>query len=141
MVNIRTRMDPSENHCMLCDRPNNVDNLVQCDQSDGYLHYSCIEVNCCRCRSYTCKRCFESDEVVTLSSHNSRRTSNSSRSVARTALRLQQLEKKRRSASDSLRTQRSFSDSVARLNKGNSLPSSNNNSKKRAKMVAPIRAE
>ncbi|EJY57822.1 AAEL017306-PA [Aedes aegypti] len=91
-------MDPSESHCMLCDRPNHVDNLVQCDRCDGYLHYSCAEVGDSIAdpdRSFTCNRCIESDEVVTVSSHSSHRTSNSSRSAARAALRLQQLEKER----------------------------------------------
>lgn len=140
-------MDPSESHCMLCDRPNHVDNLVQCDRCDGYLHYSCAEVGDSIAdpdRSFSCKRCIESDEVVTVSSHSSRRTSNSSRSAARAALRLQQLEKRDRSASESLRTRKSFSECGARSNlssRRNSLPSWSNNSKKRTKMVAPVRAE
>ncbi|XP_062704316.1 uncharacterized protein LOC134286681 [Aedes albopictus] len=95
-------MDPSDSHCIMCNRPNNADNLVQCDRCDGYVHYSCADVGDSIAdpdRSFTCKRCVESDEVVTVSSHrtsrSSRRTSHSGSSSARVALRLQQLEKEK----------------------------------------------
>nr|XP_029709431.1 uncharacterized protein LOC115255438 [Aedes albopictus] len=95
-------MDPSDSHCIMCNRPNNADNLVQCDRCDGYVHYSCADVGDSIAdpdRSFTCKRCVESDEVVTVSSHrtsrSSRRTSHSGSSSAQVALRLQQLEKEK----------------------------------------------
>ncbi|XP_055623720.1 uncharacterized protein LOC129767124 [Toxorhynchites rutilus septentrionalis] len=88
-----------ENHCLMCDRPDNADNLVQCDKCDGYVHFSCADVGesiADADRSFTCKKCVESEEAVTISSqHTSKRSHASSRSsisARRTSLRLQQIE-------------------------------------------------
>lgn len=94
-------MNPAS-HCMLCDRPDNADDLVQCDKCDGYVHFACAEVGdsiADEDRSFTCQRCIERLEAITVSSQrSSKRTSTSTRSslsAARLTLRLQQLETER----------------------------------------------
>lgn len=49
---------------------------------DGYVHYSCADVGYLFADSDPCKRCIESDEVVTVSSYH---TSRSSRHTSRSS--------------------------------------------------------
>ncbi|XP_062551861.1 uncharacterized protein LOC134217104 [Armigeres subalbatus] len=95
-------MNTTCSHCLLCERSDKADNLVQCDQCDGYVHYSCAGVDDSIAdpeRSFTCKRCVERDDILSVSSHHtshrSQSLSQTSRSSALAALRLQQLEKEK----------------------------------------------
>ncbi|XP_062699013.1 uncharacterized protein LOC134284280 [Aedes albopictus] len=71
--------------CMCCDRPESIDDCVQCDQCSGWWHMTCAEVTTSVAdRSWTCSHCLP----MSVSS----RTTTSSVRAARLALKKQQLE-------------------------------------------------
>lgn len=45
-------------HCMLCSRPDEVDDMVQCDKCDAWHHFGCVNVDASvKDASWTCERC------------------------------------------------------------------------------------
>lgn len=89
----------SENQCILCERPNSADNLVQCDRCDSYVHFSCAGVNDSISnpdRSFVCKKCTDRDEIVSLVSKRSSKNSRSSRKSAQLQLNLKMLDEEYR---------------------------------------------
>ncbi|KXJ76116.1 hypothetical protein RP20_CCG010296 [Aedes albopictus] len=83
--NPATPVNNQTTDCMCCDRPETIDDCVQCDQCSGWWHMACAEVTASVAnRSWTCSHCLP----MSVSS----RTTTSSVRAARLALKKQQLE-------------------------------------------------
>ncbi|XP_058817804.1 uncharacterized protein LOC131681110 [Topomyia yanbarensis] len=99
-----------ESNCIACDRPDMVDNMVQCDGCDDWWHYSCAGVtNSINERAWSCSKCNALTNAASSSSVSGRASQ-----LAGTMKRLmerQELEKQR----VELELQRKFLDEQQKL--------------------------
>ncbi|XP_058826865.1 uncharacterized protein LOC131686880 [Topomyia yanbarensis] len=93
-----TELEQEESNCVACQRPDSADNMVQCDQCDGWRHYTCAGVDASVMnRSWVCGDCTSMQEdAISLKSGSSRASAASALSVCMSQLvERQQLERKR----------------------------------------------
>ncbi|XP_055629723.1 uncharacterized protein LOC129770727 [Toxorhynchites rutilus septentrionalis] len=86
-------------NCIMCDRPDSEDNLVQRDRCDHYVHFGCAGVNDSiprPDRSFPCKYCVERDEKISIPTKRSSQGTRRSRRSAQLALYLKRLEEENR---------------------------------------------
>lgn len=84
-----------ESSCVACDRPDEAENMVQCDACDTWWHFSCAKVTASVSnRSWICSKCTKDDSMSFKSGKSERSGSQLAESMARLKER-QELERKR----------------------------------------------
>lgn len=79
---------------MACNRPDDVDNLVQCDACDSWWHFSCAKItDSISDRSWTCVKCASDGSLSFKSGVSERSSSKLAESMARLK-EWQEMEKK-----------------------------------------------